>query len=93
MLEIVRTNEGDEFLAYFPNYVRLYKLMKAKYESFVKRLSKILEDCRAKKHLTEDDLIRIARIPQERVLVKQMLEAEVSNAKEFIEKYGMDGYS
>lgn len=38
MLEIVRTNESGEFLAYFPAWTPLYQKVRGKYDAIVQRL-------------------------------------------------------
>lgn len=43
MLQIVRTNEGDEFLAYFPQFKELYQNVKGNYEKLAQRLDKYQE--------------------------------------------------
>jgi len=35
MLEIVVTNEGEEFLSYFPEWTDLYNKIKIRYQSFI----------------------------------------------------------
>jgi len=41
MLKIVRTYEGSEFLAYFPEFEELYSLTKTKYNNFLEDLENI----------------------------------------------------
>ena len=50
MLEIIRTNENQEFLSYFPEYKDLYHDIKAKYEFLVGKIEGFYE---AIKHIDE----------------------------------------
>jgi hypothetical protein len=44
MLQIIRTNETDEFLAYFPDHVGLYKHTKNKFDSLVSRVQHLVDN-------------------------------------------------
>jgi predicted RNase H-like HicB family nuclease len=41
MIEIVLTNEGEEFLAYFPEWTGLYQQVKDKYQSLVQEIEEV----------------------------------------------------
>jgi hypothetical protein len=41
MIEIVLTNEGEEFLAYFPEWIDLYQKVKSKYELLVQEIEEV----------------------------------------------------
>jgi hypothetical protein len=43
MLQIVKTNEGSEFLAYFPEYLELFKVVSEAFENLVESLVSIVE--------------------------------------------------
>jgi len=40
MLEIVRTNESQEFLSYFPEFIGLYDNIKLRYDNLIKQVEK-----------------------------------------------------
>lgn len=46
ILEIIRTNEGSEFLSYMPQYIDMYNSIKEKYDNLVIELSKLYEEIR-----------------------------------------------
>ena len=43
MLQIVKTSEGSEFLAYFPEYLELFKSVSAAYEHLIESLHKLVQ--------------------------------------------------
>lgn len=43
MLQIIVSNEGSEFLSYFPEHRNLYELVKVQYDRLVDRLQKFLD--------------------------------------------------
>lgn len=44
ILEIIRLNEGMEFLTYFPSHTQLYNTMKNQYDKLVERLEKYISN-------------------------------------------------
>lgn len=44
ILEIIRTNEGSEFLSYMPQYKDMYDSIKSKYETLIFELSNLYEE-------------------------------------------------
>eukprot|EP01102_Stenamoeba_stenopodia_P021045 TRINITY_DN8383_c0_g1_i2.p1 TRINITY_DN8383_c0_g1~~TRINITY_DN8383_c0_g1_i2.p1 ORF type:complete len:1314 (-),score=285.53 TRINITY_DN8383_c0_g1_i2:255-4196(-) len=70
MLQIVRTNEGDEFLVHFPEYGSLYQAVKITYESLLDDLTRFVFEDRD----DEDDgsnpkkLYRLLQVLQEQGL-------------------------
>src|SRR5690606_9787686 len=43
ILQIVRTNEGEEFINYFPEFQDLYNLIKSGYDQLVEKIEKYLK--------------------------------------------------
>ena len=99
MLSIIRTNEGDEFLSYFPDYSNLYKLLKvflfilnfhveikkAKYEHMVERLQKILDfqDPR------EEFLIKHSKTVEERNFIRGMISNKNTSVRSLFANYDL----
>jgi hypothetical protein len=80
MLQIVRTNEGSEFIAYFPEYAQLHELVQESYNTLVANLENILN----KQGNPKD----ISNYNQLQLFTKELPEkATKADIKEFLKNY------
>lgn len=80
MLEIVRTNEGDEFLGYFPQYKNLHKSVKLKYDEFINRMKEIIQKMKSNSDTNVELLCADA---DEENLVNSVMKNEYESVEEY----------
>ena len=80
MLQIVRNNEGTEFLAHFPLYKPLYNKVRSSYDAFVKTVQMALAG--------QIDTQQLDRRLSD--LIKQMHKKEMDDVRAFVQDYELD---
>lgn len=89
MVDIVRTNESSEFLAYFPEYKRLYEEVKTKYDHLTVRLQTLFDTFtkNSKNDQEYEDLVDLHKIPSTRLLLREMRTQKVNNVRIFLSTF------
>jgi RNA ligase len=66
-LEVIRNNEGEEFLAYYPEWTTLYRSIQQKYEDFVAEIEAVYDRYQAIE-LQKDFAMAVKHLPYSGVL-------------------------
>jgi len=80
MLEIILTNEGEEFLAYFPEWTGLYQKIKDKYQSLIQEVEEAYQQYQHIK-IQKDFALAIKHLPYAGILFS-LRSGKISSVKE-----------
>eukprot|EP01118_Nematostelium_gracile_P004852 TRINITY_DN15786_c0_g1_i1.p1 TRINITY_DN15786_c0_g1~~TRINITY_DN15786_c0_g1_i1.p1 ORF type:complete len:424 (+),score=105.21 TRINITY_DN15786_c0_g1_i1:47-1318(+) len=91
MLQIVRTNEGSEFLSYFPMYKELYLYTKRRYDQMTQRLDNLWMELEKYREMeTFDDVVdERLKSPNDRKLLKMMAQSPFNVVSDFLAEYDL----
>lgn len=83
MLEIVRTNEGGEFLAAFPEYKALHRSVATKYEALVAAKEQHLKSAEEEEEDDDDE-------GDDKAFAEEMLKSKQTNVRTFLSSISLD---
>jgi hypothetical protein len=84
MIDVARSNEGAEFLAYFPDFAPQYEDVRARYEGIVARCEADYERIRGAQ--SQRDFAEVAKACEVPAALFAMRNGKASSAREFFER-------